>query len=181
MRLLIFFALISVVFLTSDPVRAASSSATEADNAQELGLQVSYIVSGIISYSRWPEEIAPSKACIIGPTQYAQALIGQGTNRNSYTWHHYPESDHWDVESCDIIYIGLLGSAERGSFLSGTVGKPVLSISEYDPRCDGGSLICLNLEDAVTSFQVNLDAVARSGIRIHPQVLKLGRELGPER
>jgi hypothetical protein len=181
MRLLIFFALISVVFLVPFSVKTALASGTDADREQEIGQQVSYVVSGIISYSRWPEEIAPSRACIIGPTRYAQALIGQGANRNSYTWYPYPESDHWGMESCDIVYIGLLGSAERDNFLSEIVGKPVLSISEYDPRCEGGSLICLNLEESAISFQVNLDAVARSGIRIHPQVLKLGRELGPER
>ncbi|WP_417582813.1 YfiR family protein [Nitrincola sp.] len=179
MRFLIFLALISVVFLAPDLVRAASSSDIDADREQKTGQQVSYIVSGIVSYSRWPEDIAPSKACVVGSTLYRQALFDQGMNRNSYTWHHYQESDHWDVESCDILYIGLLNSSDRDSLLSGIIGKPVLSISEQDPHCDGGSLICLNLVEGGSSFQVNLDAVARSGIRIHPQVLKLGRELRP--
>ncbi|KGK42693.1 hypothetical protein LH51_05200 [Nitrincola sp. A-D6] len=181
MRFLIFFALISVVFLTPGPVKAASSSDTEVDKEQGVGQQVSYIVLGIISYSRWPENLAPAKACIVGTARYEQALLNQNINRNSYTWHSYPEGDYWDLSSCDILYIGSLPSSEQYSLLSEISSKPVLSIVEDSPRCDGGSLICLNLIEKGVSFQVNLDAVARSGIRIHPQVLKLGRELEPTR
>ncbi len=175
-RFLIFFAFISVAFLAPGIMMAADSSSTDADREQQTAQQVSYIVSGIVSYSRWPDDIAPSKACIVGSTLYMQALFDQDVNRNSYAWQHYQDSDYGEVERCDIVYIGSLTSSEQHNLLSEITGKPVLSISEHDPECYGGSLICLNLVEEGSSFQVNLDAVARSGIRIHPQVLKLGRE-----
>jgi len=54
-------------------------------------------------------------------------------------------------------------------------GRPVLSISEADDLCTVGSLFCLRVNDEQVTFEVNLDSVARSGVRIHPSVLQLSR------
>jgi len=51
----------------------------------------------------------------------------------------------------------------------------VLSISEADDPCTVGSLFCLRVSDQQVAFDVNLDSVARSGVRIHPSVLQLSR------
>ncbi|VVQ25624.1 hypothetical protein PS928_06100 [Pseudomonas fluorescens] len=55
------------------------------------------------------------------------------------------------------------------------IGRPVLSISEGSDQCTVGSLFCLWGSDDQVSFEVNLDSVARSGVRIHPSVLQLSR------
>jgi hypothetical protein len=51
----------------------------------------------------------------------------------------------------------------------------VVSISEGGDQCTVGSLFCLRVGDEQVSFEVNLDSVARSGVRIHPSVLQLSR------
>jgi hypothetical protein len=48
-----------------------------------------------------------------------------------------------------------------------------LSISEADSSCSVGSMFCLRIKPGKVSFDVNLDSVARSGVRVHPSVLKL--------
>jgi len=167
---------ISLSLLTLNTAGAASQS-SEAGRERVIEQQVSYIVAGIISYSRWPENRAPEKGCILGSTPFLSVLLDQNGHDYSYTWHYYQDLESLDIDSCDILYLGLLSSDEINKLLFETAGESVLSISENDPDCDDGSLICLNLSEAGSSFQVNLDAVARSGIRIHPQVLKLGKEL----
>ena len=39
-------------------------------------------------------------------------------------------------------------------------------------------MFCLNVDGERVSFDINLDAVARSGVRVHPNVLNLARRPG---
>lgn len=55
--------------------------------------------------------------------------------------------------------------------LSGAGALPQLDLAGLGV----GSLFCLRVEDEQVSFEVNLDSVARSGVRIHPSVLQLSR------
>jgi len=55
----------------------------------------------------------------------------------------------------------------------------VLSISEGGDQCTVGSLFCLRVGDEQVSFEVNLDSVARRGVRSHPRVLQLSRRRAP--
>jgi hypothetical protein len=73
------------------------------------------------------------------------------------------------------VYIGKLTGDERSQLFASLTGRPVLSISESDDQCAVGSLFCLRVTDDQVSFEVNLDSVARSGVRIHPSVLQLSR------
>ena len=71
--------------------------------------------------------------------------------------------------------MGKLTDDERRQLFASLTGRPVLSISESDDLCTVGSLFCLRVTDDQVSFEVNLDSVARSGVRIHPSVLQLSR------
>ncbi|MNV82607.1 hypothetical protein D3C71_1763520 [compost metagenome] len=79
------------------------------------------------------------------------------------------------AQACDAIYIGKLDQAQRDRLFQSLSGQPVLSISEADDSCTVGSLFCLRVSDQQVAFEVNLDSVARSGVRIHPSVLQLSR------
>ena len=39
-------------------------------------------------------------------------------------------------------------------------------------------MFCLDVRDAGVGFETNLDAVARSGVRVNPRVLQLARRKG---
>ena len=77
------------------------------------------------------------------------------------------------------MYIGELSVDERSRLFASLMGHPVLSISEGGDQCTVGSLFCLRVGDEQVSFEVNLDSVARSGVRIHPSVLQLSRRRAP--
>lgn len=79
------------------------------------------------------------------------------------------------ASACDAIYLGKLDKLERERLFQRVNGHPVLSISEADDPCTVGSLFCLRVGDQQVAFDVNLDSVARSGVRIHPSVLQLSR------
>ena len=131
---------------------------------------------GIVSYSRWPVDLPQLRLCVIGPTDYADDLLavaGQASGR-TITARRLPPGGS-PGEGCDIVYLGRIGDAERRQLFSHLAGHPVLSISEQDETCSVGSMFCLDVHGTQVSFQINLDSVARSGVRVSPKVLQLGR------
>ncbi|WP_339560997.1 YfiR family protein [Pseudomonas sp. EA_65y_Pfl1_P113] len=151
------------------------------DLAAHRAQAVTQVVLGILSYARWPAEPAQLRLCIVGPTQYTDDLVKgttQATGRPVVVQRLL--ASHPDiVDACDAVYIGKLSADERSQLFTSLIGHPVLSISEGGDECTVGSLFCLRVSDEQVSFDVNLDSVARSGVRIHPSVLQLSRRRAP--
>ncbi|MGC6372398.1 YfiR family protein [Pseudomonas sp. K2I15] len=152
-----------------------------AGMADQRAKAVTQVVLGILSYARWPVEPAQLRLCIVGPTQYTDDLVKgttQATGRPVVVQRLL--ADHPGIgNACDAVYIGRLTGDERSRLFAALVGHPVLSISEGGDQCTVGSLFCLRVGDEQVSFEVNLDSVARSGVRIHPSVLQLSRRRAP--
>jgi hypothetical protein len=145
--------------------------------ADQRAMSVTQVVLGILSYARWPVEPAQLRLCVVGPTEYTDDLLKgttQATGRPVVVRRllaNYPAI----ASECDAVYIGKLTNEERSTLFASLAGHPVLSISEGGDQCTVGSLFCLRVSDNQVSFEVNLDSVARSGVRIHPSVLQLSR------
>jgi hypothetical protein len=145
--------------------------------ADQRARSVTQVVLGILSYARWPVEPAQLRLCIVGPTEYTDDLV-KGTTQATgrpVTVSRLLADNPAIAGECDAVYIGKLSSDERSRLFASLTGRPVLSISEADVQCTVGSLFCLRVSDDQVSFEVNLDSVARSGVRIHPSVLQLSR------
>ena len=145
--------------------------------AEQRAKAVTQVVLGILSYARWPVEPAQLHLCIVGPTEYTDDLLKgatQSTGRPVQV-RRVLASDSGIAGSCNAVYLGKLSAEERSGLFSSFSTKAVLSISEDGDQCTVGSLFCLHVRDEQVSFEVNLDSVARSGVRIHPSVLQLSR------
>jgi len=167
--------LLAALLLLGGPAWA-NDSATSAQ-AQQRARAVTQVVLGILSYARWPAEPVPLRLCLVGPTEYADDLI-KGNLQNSgqpLQVRRLLADDREVAQACDAVYIGKLDDGQRDRLFQAVSGKPVLSISEADDPCTVGSLFCLRVSDQQVAFEVNLDSVARSGVRIHPSVLQLSR------
>lgn len=164
-------------FVVVCPLWAMAQSDPPATLAEQRAKAVTQVVLGILSYARWPVEPAQLRLCLIGPTEYADDLV-KGTTQATgrpLTVRRLLAGDPRIGSECDAVYIGKLSGQERTQLASTLNGKPVLSISEADDPCTVGSLFCLRVSDSHVAFDVNLDSVARSGVRIHPSVLQLSR------
>ena len=168
--------LVAVLCLLVTPLWAQTQSL-----AEQRAQAVTQVVLGILSYARWPVEPAQLRLCVVGPTQYTDDLVKgttQATGRPVLVRRLLV--DHPDiVNACDAVYIGKLTADERSRLFTSLIGHPVLSISEGGDQCTVGSTFCLRVSDEQVSFEVNLDSVARSGVRIHPSVLQLSRRRAP--
>ena len=156
---------------------AVAQPQTPPGMAEQRGQAVTQVVLGILSYARWPVEPVQLRLCIVGPTEYTDDLV-KGTTQASgrpVLVQRLLADNPAIVSECNAVYIGKLTADERSRLFASLMGNPVLSISEADDPCTVGSLFCLRVSDEQVSFEVNLDSVARSGVRIHPSVLQLSR------
>jgi hypothetical protein len=156
---------------------ASAGTALSDAQVQQRARAVTQVVLGILSYARWPAEPDPLRLCLVGPTEYADDLIKGNVQSSGRALQvrRLLASDPSVASACDAIYIGKLDPLHRERLFQAVSGHPVLSISEADDPCTVGSLFCLRVSDQQVSFEVNLDSVARSGVRIHPSVLQLSR------
>lgn len=150
---------------------------TDVSKADQRARSVTQVVLGILSYARWPVEPQQLRLCVVGPTEYTDDLV-KGTTQATgrpVTVRRLLADNPAIAGECDAVYIGKLTSDERSRLFASLTGRPVVSISEGGDQCTVGSLFCLRVGDEQVSFEVNLDSVARSGVRIHPSVLQLSR------
>lgn len=157
-------------------VGAAAQERPPAPASQ--GDSVARVIQGIISYTYWPTPPRLLQFCIIGATRYRQQLltgIRSAPGRPMETLS-VENGNAMPAHMCDILYFGANAAPTRQTLPSAE--RPSLTISEHDPACRGGAMFCLKFGANGVSFDLNLDAVARSGLRVDPKVLMLGRERG---
>ena len=134
------------------------------------------VVLGIISFTHWPTPPARLRLCVTGRPNYAHGLIDTLQAGSTPLDVQRIGSDDPAIGAvCDVVYFGDLSDDERKQIRAAVAGHPVLTISEHNPSCTTGSMFCLNVDDEPITFDINLDAVARSGVRVQPNVLKLAR------
>ncbi len=136
-------------------------------------------VRGILSYARWPDESQALRLCVVGRSALGEMLLERGLNpltqRAVTTLRLSAAADV--LAQCDALYVGAIEEGPWRQLLSHIAGKPVLTMCERSPVCAIGGMFSLDVDNSAanTPFEVNLDAVARSGVRVNPQVLRLGR------
>jgi len=163
------------LFLLSTPCFAQPE--TPISLAEQRAKAVTQVVLGILSYARWPIEPAQLQLCVVGPTEYTDDLLKgatQSSGRQVFV-RRLLVNNPTIADDCNALYLGKLSDEERSSLFNALTGHAVLSISEGGDPCTVGTLFCLRVADEQVSFEVNLDSVARSGVRIHPSVLQLSR------
>ncbi|WP_246179523.1 YfiR family protein [Pandoraea aquatica] len=178
-------ALVGLVGFAGQAV-AQSSAAGSAGNAGTAGTpsvsvrdaNVRQVVLGIISFTRWPTTPAKVRLCVAGTTDYARDLLTVQPTGSA------PPVEAQRISPlepaigslCDVLYVGAMSDIERRQVLANLAGHPVLTISERNDSCTIGTMFCLNVDADRVTFDINLDTVARSGVRVHPNVLKLARK-----
>ena len=156
---------------------AQSQSATSANPvAENRDDDVARIVTGIVSFTRWPTDPPAIRLCVATPAAYGDSIAARAPANpaRQIVAGRYPLGDTRLETDCDVIYVEQDNEAAQRLFQH-LAGHPVLSIGGNDDACAMGSLFCLTHTRGVLSFAANLDAIARSGLRVNPKVLLLAR------
>ena len=138
---------------------------------------VTTVVAGIVSYTRWPGEARSIRLCTIGRGPGVDELLAAadlGSAQQSVPVQ-AARGAAPALNDCDAIYVGILATSTARNLLQSAVGRPVLMIGEGQEFCTDGGMFCLQPAASAVGFAVNLDAVARSGLRVNPRVLRMAR------
>lgn len=76
---------------------------------------------------------------------------------------------------CNMLFIPQAEAARLPSLLASVKDRPVLTITETPGAAERGAVLNLFLEQNRIRFEINVDAVQRSGLTISSQLLKLAR------
>ena len=154
---------------TSTSVHAANE-ATEASVVQT--------VWGILGYSRWPDHPKTLQLCIVGETAYAEALsqVPMTSNGRSVEVRHIANMASGAAQGCHAIYAGVLPQQQWQQWIAQRPsGAGLLTINEKHDTCPQDSIFCLDLSQKNVGFELNLDAMARSGVKVSPRVFGLSK------
>ena len=177
---LLAFVLLASLFacgaLTPCAAWAQAGAAADARRPAE----VAQVLFGIISYVRWPVARPEVRVCMLGVPRYGAAIVDKPASSLGQRIRVKVPAAAAATGECDVIYLGSLPEGERDQLLVQIIGKPILSVAEPGTSCSVGTMFCLRLNEAQIGFDVNLDAIARSGLRVHPNALQIARRKGPQ-
>ncbi|RZS30688.1 YfiR family protein [Corticibacter populi] len=166
---------IAMALACPEPVLAAASSTIDTPTsagATSLSARIRHVVGGILGHARWPRQPEHLQLCLTGASRYEQALMDVplpgAPPMASQT---LPFDSPQLLTQCHAVYIGTLATPQRTRLVASLVGRPILTIREQGGTCVDGTLFCLHIRDDAIFFEINLDSVARSGLRIDPRVL----------
>ena len=169
-------ALIFVAWLGAAPCSALAQadSPPPADYPQAA----TRAVLGIISYATWPSPPARVRVCLAGDPAWLQPLIDTPATAGGRPVIATPSPDTGEawVDACDVLYLGAMPDARRRALLAAAAEKPLITVEAGPQPCAGTAMFCLSVRENRLAVQTNLDAIARSGVRIHSNVLQLLRK-----
>ncbi len=161
-----------LVACLSGPVAASDANLLREGDAQA----VTRTVIGILGYTRWPDERDELQLCVVGASEYAVTLVASSgqviTGRRLEVKRIDPAQAKLE---CDALYVGNMDAKHWRNLIQHETVRPLLTISEYPELCRVGAMFCLVRQGDGPGFEVNLDSIARSGLRISPKVLQLAR------
>lgn len=146
-----------------------------AQSVTEEAKSVRAMVSGIVSYTRWPALSGPPKLCIFSSSRFSSVLEDTSTGALPYLPVIIRSEQEILVSQCDGFYFGKESPTYQVELKNKYPTKALLLIAEQNPECVIGSAFCLIIKDEDVRFSVNMDSLSRSGVRVSPDVLMLVR------
>lgn len=138
------------------------------------------IVSGIVTYTHWPELSGPPRLCIFSTSHYIRSLAEETPESLPYQPIVVRNIEEALQTTCDGFYFGSESPTEQSEFTTKYRSRPLLLIAEQNPDCSIGSAFCLLINDERVRFSVNLDVLTHSGVRVNPDALMLARKKSHE-
>ncbi|SVG33189.1 Uncharacterised protein [Shigella sonnei] len=134
------------------------------------------VVSGIVSYTRWPALSGPPKLCIFSSSRFSTALQENAATSLPYLPVIIHTQQEAMISGCNGFYFGNESPTFQMELTEQYPSKALLLIAEQNTECIIGSAFCLIIHNNDVRFAVNLDALSRSGVKVNPDVLMLARK-----
>lgn len=150
--------LLLILLLTGAPILAQEPS--------DVAKNVRMMVSGIVSYTRWPALSGPPKLCIFSSSRFSTALQENAATSLPYLPVIIHTQQEAMISGCNGFYFGNESPTFQMELTEQYPSKALLLIAEQN----------MIIHNNDVRFAVNLDALSRSGVKVNPDVLMLARK-----
>jgi len=137
-------------------------------------------VLSFLRYSTWPQTAKPGDVFtvgVMGRPAFAKALAAflEGKQVNGHAIRLVEIKPGADPRSCQVIYFATDRKSEIAPAIEQVAASHALTIGEGDRFLDYGGAVNLQLVDGHMAFEVNMEAIERSGVDISSKLLRLGQ------
>ena len=146
----------------------ADRSTILAQEPSDVAKNVRMMVSGIVSYTRWPALSGPPKLCIFSSSRFSTALQENAATSLPYLPVIIHTQQEAMISGCNGFYFGNESPTFQMELTEQYPSKALLLIAEQNTECIIGSAFCLIIYNNDVRFAVNLDAFSRIGIKVKP-------------
>lgn len=149
------------------------------DSADGPAIAAADIVEGVLSYTRWPDAGGPVRLCLAGQSRLMARITSGVLPSGRRVLVSRRSAASLPGEGCDAIFIGGATAGELSRIARAASGAAVVTMTDSDAGCSSGFMICVRRVSGGMTFDMSIDAVSRSGVRIDPRVLMLARGRRP--
>ena len=174
------------------PVATAGTVGIAGTRSAEENVEYNLKAAFLFNFTKfvdWPpagdaasiDEKGPFQLCILGEDPYGKSLDDVVANETvggrPIVVRRLPRGT--DPRSCQILFLGRMEREREAEVLAGLRGAPVLTVGESDRFLADGGLINFFLDARRVRFEINLQNVDRTPLKISSKLLRLAR-LTPE-
>src|SRR5713226_5324723 len=167
------------LFMTMSFVVVAPLRSQETRSPTEYEVKAAFIYN-FARYIQWPKESPTNTPFVIGvigkdPFGVAldDAILGQKIQGRPVVIKRFTNIDN--VANCDILFVCASESGRLQQIFGALHQAPVLTIGDVDQFAERGGMINLTTEDKRIRFEMNVQAIGRSGLKAGSQLLRLAR------
>ncbi len=158
--------------LALGPARAAEAGASDRPGVAALAL-------GLLEFTRWPRP--PDLLCVSAGGPQAKALaaaLPEHPLSSRLSLREVPVDAELPA-GCDAMLFEGWTEERQAQALRENAERPVLTLGLGAGFCTLGGAVCFGEGRGQPAFEINTDALARSGLRVNPRVLLLTRARKP--
>jgi hypothetical protein len=138
-------------------------------------------------FVNWPDNTTQPDnnftLCVLGIDPFGKSLdLLAGRNVQGHVLNVQRLSARLATDGCRVLYISQSESYRMADILATLSGKPVLTVSDTREFAKQGGMIRLKLVENKVRFDINIDAVERTGLKISSKLLSLAtivKDSGP--
>jgi hypothetical protein len=147
-----------------------------ADTVTEYDLKAAYLLN-FASYIEWPGQPEPVTICIYGENPFKAATIAtllEAKAGQINAGFKYPRQLE-QLTDCNILYLGLSEHENFGKTVALLHNAPVLIVTDVQDGLPPGVMINLITESNRLRFEINVNTVLASKLKISSKLLKLAK------
>jgi len=161
--------------------------AARAADIPEYALKAEFI-ERFTHFVEWPASAFPSATasfviCVLGENpfgSYLDQMTSGRTIRDRKVQLAQPKS-LGEIKKCHVLFVARSEKGKLAAILAQTSDQPVLTIGDTEGFAQRGVLINFYLDGDKVRFEVNGEAVKKSGLKVSAQLMNLARPANANR